>query len=218
MRRGTPRARPPAGPSGRARASAAHAASPAADGGATSASSSATSSASASSSRSARDPLLEHAEPKLLEPMNLVLSEVLELRVGQRRATPERERLAQQLRTLRGLGGARFAHTSLSKRARSSWLAVELEHVPGRPRLEEARRPGACAVARPNSAATSSRFAADALPTAGRRDAPSRRARSPAGATVSGARVGSGRRVAQAFPRRAPRAGRGCGIRALSRL
>ena len=42
-----------------------------------------------------RDPVLQHAEPQVLEPVDLVLREVLELRVGERSTAPERERLSQ---------------------------------------------------------------------------------------------------------------------------
>ena len=42
-----------------------------------------------------RDPVLQRAEPKVLEPVDLVLRKVLELRVGERRTAPERERLSQ---------------------------------------------------------------------------------------------------------------------------
>ena len=48
-----------------------------------------------------RDALLERPEPQLLEPVDLGLGELLQLRVRERRAAPERERLAQEPRALR---------------------------------------------------------------------------------------------------------------------
>ena len=95
-RRGRRRARRPADRSDRARASAARAAAPAADARRTSDSTSATSSESTSTLEVGGDPVLEHAQVEILEPVDLGLREVLELRVCERRAAPERERLAQE--------------------------------------------------------------------------------------------------------------------------
>ena len=133
------------------------------------------------------------------------------------RAAPERQRLAQQLRTLRRLRRTRFADAVLET-GEVELAAVELEHVPGRPGLEEAGPEQLPQLGDRVLQRRRSQCAADARPRAGRPAAPSRSARSPAGGAGSGARAGSGRRAAPAFPRRAPRAGRGCGIPALPRL
>ena len=66
-----------------------------------------------------RDPVFEHAQPQILEAMDLVLREVLQLRVGKRPASPESKRLAEQ--AVRRSGSAsRAARRTSSKRVRSS--------------------------------------------------------------------------------------------------
>ena len=83
------------------------------------------------------DPLLEHAEAQILEPVDLGLRERLQLHVGQRRPAPERERLAEEQRPVPPAQPHRASRTSRSKRAEIELVAVELEHVPGRPRLQQ---------------------------------------------------------------------------------
>ena len=53
------------------------------------------------------DPLFERGHPQLVEPRRLEPGELLLVEIGQRRAAPERERLAQEPRPRRFLGGAR---------------------------------------------------------------------------------------------------------------
>ena len=85
-----------------------------------------------------RDPVFEHAQAKILQPVDLRLREVLELRVGERRSPPERERLAQDNRSLRRLERARLPGESLEA-DQVELVAVELEHVARRPCVQEAR-------------------------------------------------------------------------------
>ena len=163
-RRGRRTALRPADPSDRGRASAAPAAVPAADAG----------------ERATRlrhelrvdlgfeirgDPVFEHPEAKVLEPVDLGLREVLELRVGERRAAPERERLAQELRPLRRLDASRASVRAARsgrgradrRRARAGTRRAACAGAPVR---------AACVAARPRSGARSSRSAADARPRA----------------------------------------------------
>ena len=85
-----------------------------------------------------RDPVFEHAEPQILEPVDLGLREVLELRVGERGTAPERQRLSQQPRSLGWLGVPRLAGQPLEAEE-VELTAVELEHVARRPRVQKAR-------------------------------------------------------------------------------
>ena len=71
--------------------------------------------------------------------MDLGLREVSELQVCERRAAPERERLAQHLRALRRLGRARLPREPLEAHE-VELIAVELEQVAGRACVQE---PGA---------------------------------------------------------------------------
>ena len=84
------------------------------------------------------DPILEHAQPQILEPMDVVLREVLQLRVGKRRASPESKRLAEHDRPPLGLFLPRLADDVLET-GEIELTSVELEHIAGRPCLEETR-------------------------------------------------------------------------------
>ena len=94
---GRPRAPRPAGPSGRARASAARCRRSRSGCSAASASSSPTSSRVPAERELGLDALLERGQPHLLEPLDRDLRERLVGEVGERRAAPERERLAQEI-------------------------------------------------------------------------------------------------------------------------
>ena len=76
------------------------------------------------------DPLLEHAEPQILEPVDLGLRERLRLEVGERRAAPQVERLAEQRRLARPARADRASRTSRSNRVRSSWSASSSSTYP----------------------------------------------------------------------------------------
>ena len=84
-----------------------------------------------------RDSVLEDPEMEILEPMDLGLGKILELRIGQRGAAPERQRLAQHLRTLRRLERARFPGEPLET-GQVELTAVELEQVSRRPCVQDA--------------------------------------------------------------------------------
>ena len=79
-----------------------------------------------------RDPLLEHAQAQVLEPVDLRLREGLELEVGERGSPPQAERLAEQQRPLLRLGGASFPRESLEAR-QIELVGLELEDVAGGP-------------------------------------------------------------------------------------
>jgi hypothetical protein len=58
------------------------------------------------------EPIHQRSDAQLVEPRHLVASERLELQPGQRRAAPERERLAEDLR-----GGVEFARGDMLTRS-----------------------------------------------------------------------------------------------------
>ena len=78
------------------------------------------------------DPLLERDDPQLVEPRRLEPGELLLVEVGERRAAPERERLAQQRRAPCRLGAARFGEQALEA-VRVDALGLERQPVAGRP-------------------------------------------------------------------------------------
>jgi hypothetical protein len=85
-----------------------------------------------------RDSVLEDSEMEILEPIDLGLGKVLELRIGQRGAAPERKRLAQHLRALRRLERARVSREPFET-DEIELIALELEQVARRPRMQDAR-------------------------------------------------------------------------------
>ena len=91
-----------------------------------------------------RDPLLQHAEAEILEPVDLVLREVLELQVGERSTAPERERVSQE--PLSSSGGSSIPRLAAQplETAEVELLAVELEHVARRAACAASPARGAC--------------------------------------------------------------------------
>jgi hypothetical protein len=79
------------------------------------------------------DALLERGEPQLVQPCDLGLRERLVGEVGERRAAPQRERLAQLLGRAGGLRPARLAAQPLEQRE-VQLVALHVEHVAGRAR------------------------------------------------------------------------------------
>ena len=100
------------------------------------------------------DALLERGEAQLLEPRDRRRRERLVGEVGERRAAPQRERLAQQrrprARARRARAPTAASSASRSKRLRSSVSRPGADEVARRPRLDRAGR-GACAGPRPGA-------------------------------------------------------------------
>ena len=84
------------------------------------------------------DPLLERLEPQLLEPADLALGERLEGEVGERRATPERQRLAKLRGSLGRVRAPRLGDEPLEP-AEVEAVGVDLQDVARRPRHEDVR-------------------------------------------------------------------------------
>ena len=82
------------------------------------------------------DPILEYAQPQILQAMNVVLREVLQLRVGKRPASPESKRLAEQARPPLGLFLPRRAEDVLET-GEIELTSIKREHIAVRPCLEE---------------------------------------------------------------------------------
>ena len=83
-----------------------------------------------------RDPILEYAQPQILQAMDVVLREVLQLRVGKRPASPESKRLAEHGRPPLGLFLPRRAEDVLET-GEIELTSIKREHVAVRPCLEE---------------------------------------------------------------------------------
>ena len=161
------------------------------------------------------DPLLEHAEAQILEPADLVLRERLAApcRPAARRARA-RAPPAAAARARGRLERARLADEPLEA-AEVELVAVELEHVPGRPRVQEPR-PEQLAKLRDRVLERGRRgpgrmLAPELVDEPLRRDGLVRVQEQDRRA----ARAGSGRRAARVSPRRGPRGGRGSGTPAL---
>ena len=86
------------------------------------------------------DQLLVRDELQLLEAKCLVLRECLVRDVGERRASPQLERLAQHRRTVFELRFARLAESPLEDRS-IELLGADAEHVAGRPRDQRIPEP-----------------------------------------------------------------------------
>src|SRR5438874_2005648 len=84
------------------------------------------------------NPLLERVEPELFETSDLGLRERLECKVGERWASPERERFAQLRRAHRGLCPSRLLDMPLEESDVKS-LAVDLQHIARRARDQTLR-------------------------------------------------------------------------------
>lgn len=82
------------------------------------------------------DPILEYAQPQILEAMDVVLREVLQLRVGKRPASPESKRLAEHDRPPLGLFLPRRADDVLET-GEIELTSIKREHIAVRPCLEE---------------------------------------------------------------------------------
>src|SRR5688572_496917 len=84
------------------------------------------------------DPLFEHGEAQVLQPADLRLRERLGLEVGERRSTPERQRVAQEPRALRWVRGARLPD-ELLEAGQIELRRVEVQRVTGWTGVEDVR-------------------------------------------------------------------------------
>ena len=155
------------------------------------------------------DPELERAHPQLLEPRDLRLRERLVREVPERRAAPERERLAKQLGRRVRSRARRLAHEPLERRRSRSLRPTRRTYPGGCVTIESA----------PSDFRSCDTWYCSALaalcggsPATARRSAGRpRRPRSPASGATRAVRVDATRRAAaRARPRRPPPA-RECG-------
>ena len=85
------------------------------------------------------DPIFERPEAKVVEAVDLGLRERLQLHVGQRRAAPECESVAQEQRPVRRLSRVARAPDEVLEACEIELVTVDFEQIPGRPSVQEPR-------------------------------------------------------------------------------